>query len=1556
MMMEQDLQDRRDKMFGRLPFGVCLVSMDGEERILYGNRAFLDMAGASSLESLLEFCGGVFRRLVGNERYMPIREWYEEKGNRSFVLRLLNLQGEENLLEGSLGVYEDGEQGKAWCLCCTRSFRQEQNLFDEGLHILDRTAFYTAAARIAEDDQRSGFYGGRVPVYCNLTNFKVYNSRYGKKRGDELLQMMAKALRSRFPKALIAHLSGDTFALLTLRKDVISRVKALAAEVEAHIPDSAVRLKVGVNLFNPQEIIIHDKNVRTGFDQAKIAADWIKGDAGKTFALYEKSMGQYLEDRVYVLGHFEEALEKGYIKVYYQTIVRTLTEKVCAVEALARWQDPVKGMIMPSLFVPVLEESKLIHRLDAFVIEEVARNYLYIKDMGRPLAPVSVNLSAVDFEVMEPFDFVESMVRKYHVPRSLYHIEVTESALKKNEEKLKKELRRFRKAGYHCWLDDFGSGYSTLNVLKSYPFDTLKLDMMFMRNLNEQGWEIIRSIILMTKRLSIHTLAEGVETEEQARFLRDIGCEMIQGWYYGKPLPYEEGYQDMLAHGLSVEEPREAQLYEKAGLVNVITDVPSGIFLADRDNISIILRNEASRQVSEDIHVKYKEDGTTLDLEAPVKKQMQDLIRLSWKNHQKESMNYIYRGRHAYCTVDTLADENGVYAGRYTCYAISPKGENSEAAYMDKLLRHLFIIYDGLYVIQQRNGTVKVMESMNRLARNGEVISLSRFMRLFRLLHEDDRKRFYLFMDRAYLEKEAEKSGRQAVTGLFRLRMENGSYRWKELNFALMGADEGDDVLLGIKDTATSSAAEAEDILPLYASSLGFLSGKGSGENEKIPVFQALLDTSGTCFFWKDRDRRFLGASRAFLKAYGLTREDILGKTDEDMGWHVDNSRYKEEEERVLCRGIVSRNVPGECIIHGRIHRIRATKFPVYEGNEIVGLAGYFMDMDKDGKLLQEGRESDIRDPETGFLNYQGLLMNALSYQANYEVHGENYILLTMHIPELVQTGKIYGPQVKARLLKRVAREISDFFFHREVLAHVGGGRFFLLMKAENPSEIRHRMMELSSLIHDIHEESGKSVTLFLQYALAMASEAKGVDDIFRLVMERQREAEKSRYGQSLYRSDRILFDRVAFDTCDCQTMIADREDYRLLYVNEAGLRDLGLPENYPYWEKTCYELLCGKKAPCDMCPQGRLRHDRFYTRSFRNTHTGSDYLINHTLINWNGKECHFEMAINLGLYAEKDIKDKHLLFQEVEVNDAMAAALAAPTPDEGIMQLLAKVGEFLEAEKVCVFEEQLGGTVKNTYEWCAPGITPAKDRYQKVPMDMARPLYDRFGPDQIAIIDDVEKVSRTYGFSASAYRPGLKTIISGHLVSGGRSLGYTEVVNPSDKTRKEASPLLATLTRFLTSLLRSRDTICRLDHMSHRDQLTGLMNRWSFMEYVHHLTPGKKAAFLFGDMNGLKKVNDSQGHEAGDRALIALGRAMEQVTGPGRSFRMGGDEFIMVLEDEKVDKAEEIMKELKQTLRRQGLGLALGCARRTAPVIDIDGLISEMDEKMYEDKGRMKR
>lgn len=415
--------------------------------------------------------------------------------------------------------------------------------------------------------------------------------------------------------------------------------------------------------------------------------------------------------------------------------------------------------------------------------------------------------------------------------------------------------------------------------------------------------------------------------------------------------------------------------------------------------------------------------------------------------------------------------------------------------------------------------------------------------------------------------------------------------------------------------------------------------------------------------------------------------------------------------------------------------------------------------------------------------------------------------------------------------------------------------------------------------------------------------------------------------------------------------MISDPDTYSLLYMNKAGLRDLGLPEDFPYAGRKCYELICGQSSPCDVCPQALLRRDRFYTQTFHNMNTGGDYLIQHTLITWHGKNGHFELATNPGSYAEGDYRKKYLLFQEMAVNDALAAGITAPTPHEGIDRLLARVGKILEAEKVCIFEEQGDGTVKNTYEWCAPGIPPSQASMQHVPMELARPIYDRFGPDQIAIIDDVEEVQKEYGICSGDYRPGLKRLISGHLVISGLSLGYTEVVNPSDKIMKEASPLLDTLTRFAASLIRNRNVMDRLQALSHEDQLTGLKNRLAFMEYVEGLPAGTKTAFLFGDMNGLKQINDKEGHEAGDRALQTLAAIAGELVGRDHAFRMGGDEFILAAQGADEARAQQLAAELKGKLHLQNLSMALGIACRTAPITDIDELIMEMDRKMYKDK-----
>ena len=449
-----------------LPCGICFVSMDDEERLVYGNRAFLSLTGFSSVEELLSWCGGSFEKLMA-KRYIPLRQRYEagKDGKVSAFHFLLETKAGPVPAEGLVGMEETAAFGKVWCVICI--CRQDDSKVDEAEQLMSRESFYPVIYRLAREDVENHCFGRRVPLYFNLTNFKIYNSRHGMEAGDGVIRYMAERLRAHFPHALIAHLTGDTFAVLAPHQDVTGRIEAVAREMDGYVNDSSVRLKAGVHLIDPENVEVTESSLHLLFDRAKIAADWIKGDAGRTWALYEESMGRRLADRAYVLGHFEEALKKGYIKVYYQLVVRSFTGKVCGTEALARWEDPERGLITPDIFVPVLEEARLIHLLDTYVIEKVAMLYCFLRDNRRPFAPVSVNLSAVDFETMNPFLFMESIVKKYQVPRSFFHMEITETALKRDGKRLALEIDRFRKAGYECWLDDFGSGYSTLNVRKS---------------------------------------------------------------------------------------------------------------------------------------------------------------------------------------------------------------------------------------------------------------------------------------------------------------------------------------------------------------------------------------------------------------------------------------------------------------------------------------------------------------------------------------------------------------------------------------------------------------------------------------------------------------------------------------------------------------------------------------------------------------------------------------------------------------------------------------------------------------------------------------------------------------------------------------------------------------------------------------------------------------------------------------------------------------------------------------------------------------------------------
>ena len=405
---------------------------------------------------------------------------------------------------------------------------------------------------------------GQSAIYFNIIDFKLYNERFGFEAGDALILDMAKILKKHFPHAIISRMFADQYVLLTPKEghyEALCRVRAAFQRLDLPM---ALDFKAGIHF------VCEKKSISTICDKAKTACDSIKKDREVFYRYYDEELGQLLLKQRYIVDHIEEAMQQGCIKVYYQPLIRALTKEICGFEALVRWLDPHYGFISPGEFIPVLEEYHLIHHLDLYVLEQICRDYRKNKEDSGVLVPVSLNLSRMDFELCDIFRELEERVTKFQVPREMLTLEITESVLNKSPMLISSQIKRFHQAGYKVWMDDFGSGYSSLNILKDFDFDLLKIDMLLLREFNEKSKKIVSSIVDMAKKIGIRTLAEGVETEEQLEFLREIGCEKLQGYYIGKPAPYGESILHCKEKGFAFEAAWKRKYNDDLGNVNLM--------------------------------------------------------------------------------------------------------------------------------------------------------------------------------------------------------------------------------------------------------------------------------------------------------------------------------------------------------------------------------------------------------------------------------------------------------------------------------------------------------------------------------------------------------------------------------------------------------------------------------------------------------------------------------------------------------------------------------------------------------------------------------------------------------------------------------------------------------------------------------------------------------------------------------------------------------------------------------------------------------------------------
>ena len=404
-------------------------------------------------------------------------------------------------------------------------------------------------------------------LFFDFARMKVFNRKYGFAEGNNLIRAVGKVLVSYFSNENCGRVGQDHFAVYAPLEGLEDKLREIFAI--CRVVNDGKNLPIRVGIYRDD---FEDVEIPIALDRAKMVCDLNRKAYISVYDYFDSGMLEGASRRNYVLENLDRALEEHWISVYYQPIVRASNGKVCDEEALARWTDPERGVLPPADFIPHLEDTRLIYKLDLYMVEEVLRHMRRKEAAGLPVISVSVNLSRSDFDACDIVEEIRRRVDEAGIPREKLNIEITESVIGKNYEFIRKQIERFHELGFQVWMDDFGSGYSSLEVLQSFHFDLIKFDMQFMRqyDTSEKSRIILTELMKMAVRLGIDTVTEGVENRDQLRFLRSIGCDKIQGFLYSSPKPLDVIMSRYLkGESLDLEDPRESDYYTAIGTLNL---------------------------------------------------------------------------------------------------------------------------------------------------------------------------------------------------------------------------------------------------------------------------------------------------------------------------------------------------------------------------------------------------------------------------------------------------------------------------------------------------------------------------------------------------------------------------------------------------------------------------------------------------------------------------------------------------------------------------------------------------------------------------------------------------------------------------------------------------------------------------------------------------------------------------------------------------------------------------------------------------------------------------
>ena len=429
------------------------------------------------------------------------------------------------------------------------------------------------------------------------------------------------------------------------------------------------------------------------------------------------------------------------------------------------------------------------------------------------------------------------------------------------------------------------------------------------------------------------------------------------------------------------------------------------------------------------------------------------------------------------------------------------------------------------------------------------------------------------------------------------------------------------------------------------------------------------------------------------------------------------------------------------------------------------------------------------------------------------------------------------------------------------------------------------------------------------------------------------------------------------FENMDECMYVADIDTHELIYMNKKALNIYGFKSVDEVAGKKCYEILQNSSGPCKICNNEDLSVGQFKEWRYFNPILNKHFILKDTIIEDEGRRCRAELALDVTFEEQqKGIVDNYRDL-ELVVNNGIRVAFQATSPDEEIDIILEYMGKALNADRVYIVEKDEKDFDNNTYEWCADGVEPEKDSLQNLVPDICRGWYDMFGKDKDIVIADIDKLKVE---EADVYdilsRQNIKALVAVPLYTDGKISGFYGVDNPHQKYMEYAHNMLQIVGYFISSCIRRRNLLMQLENMSYKDALTKLGNRFSVEKFVKRLDKNKCIGAVYCDITGLKNVNDTQGHEAGDKLILRASDCLKKIFSDYGIFRIGGDEFLVLCPEITEDDLYKKTEQLKECSKKSNSLMAVGAAWRENFYEGLDKLLTESEHNMYIDKSEYYR